>query len=347
MASLPQIPALDDTFGALVVDTFLDLILYGISLNQIYAYFDSYASEKLGLKLLKKQVATILVLETLYTVTTAHICYHYLVINYFNPANLVVSVWHNRSLNVSVFYRLQPIVNIAHNPHWLGLLYRYDSGGRADFRMGLLMNAPAATYIAWTSGSFAILTDIEWMLTCGTSLALAADTILAGMLVKVLRDSRTGITKTDTMLNVIIMYTVNTGLLTRSPLIRPHIRLRIQAVKYPHNLWNAITGFPNIRLYSNCMLAALNARKSLAERGMGVHTLISGAPSQFPMSLRGIPFLRRSVGTKTVDSSIGAQQAQYSVFGNRSLPKGGDDVSLEEGVRTPSHPTFSVVKYEN
>ncbi|KAH9939751.1 uncharacterized protein BXZ73DRAFT_99383 [Epithele typhae] len=322
-SSLPQIPALDDTFGALVIGTFLGLILYGISLNQIYAYFGSYANDKLGLKLL---VATILVLETLYTITTAHICYHYLIINYFNPANLVVSVW---SLNlIPVETGLLAFVTQCFYARRLFLV------GRQYWPIVLIVIAillvelgfyTAATYIAWTSGSFAILTDIEWMLTCGTSLALAADTILAGMLVKVLRDSRTGITKTDTMLNVIIMYTVNTGLLTS---IFALVSV-VLAVKYPHNLWNAITGFPNIRLYSNCMLAALNARKSLVERGMGVHTSISGAPSQPSISLRVFSFQRRAVETKNVDSSNGAQQTQDDVFRNRSLP------------------AFSAVKYDH
>ncbi|KAJ2997867.1 hypothetical protein NUW54_g7086 [Trametes sanguinea] len=82
----PGSPSLNDTFGALLIGTYVGVIIYGLNLYQTARYFKAFPHDHLYLKVL---VAVVLVLETWHTVLCMHMCYHYLVTNYFNPAALL------------------------------------------------------------------------------------------------------------------------------------------------------------------------------------------------------------------------------------------------------------------
>uniref|UniRef100_A0A5K1JV17 Tox1 n=1 Tax=Ganoderma boninense TaxID=34458 RepID=A0A5K1JV17_9APHY len=83
-------PPLDSTFGAVLIGTFLGLMLYGLVVHQTYRYFSLYPRDSGWIKAL---VVSTLLFETAHIVLSTHICYYYLVTNYGNADAIQSSVW--------------------------------------------------------------------------------------------------------------------------------------------------------------------------------------------------------------------------------------------------------------
>ena len=56
---------------------------------------------------------------------------------------------------------------------------------------------------------------LKYLVSARNAASTVTDVLLTSILVYSLHKSRTGIKRTDSMINVLIMYAVNTGLLTR------------------------------------------------------------------------------------------------------------------------------------
>jgi len=90
-------------------------------------------------------------------------------------------------------------------------------------------------------------------------LAAAGDVLIAIVLCSMLQKSRTGFKKSDTMINKLIIFTMNTGLLTSFCAVASLI-----SILAAPNTFIYIAFFFNIgRLYSNTLMATLNARQSI------------------------------------------------------------------------------------
>ncbi|KAI0361298.1 hypothetical protein OH77DRAFT_415673 [Trametes cingulata] len=87
----PALPALDNTFGAMFLGTVFGQMLYGLTVYQTYKYFRLFAKDTLFHKVL---VLTVLVLETFHAVLCIHVCYYYVITNYFNPVALTKDIWY-------------------------------------------------------------------------------------------------------------------------------------------------------------------------------------------------------------------------------------------------------------
>ncbi|OJT05272.1 hypothetical protein TRAPUB_3936 [Trametes pubescens] len=72
----------------------------------------------------------------------------------------------------------------------------------------------AATVEAFIRPTFADFEKVAWMTSAGFGVAAIVDTLLTGTLILALQKSRTGFKGTDSLIDVLIMYAVNTGLLT-------------------------------------------------------------------------------------------------------------------------------------
>ncbi|TBU38887.1 hypothetical protein BD309DRAFT_481269 [Dichomitus squalens] len=83
--ALPHI-SIDTSIGAMLIGTFITLILYGVIVHQVYRYSRIYSSDKAGIKF---AVYATFILETFHTTLSCHACYYYLVSNYLNPSVLL------------------------------------------------------------------------------------------------------------------------------------------------------------------------------------------------------------------------------------------------------------------
>ncbi|KAI0363874.1 hypothetical protein BV20DRAFT_1057663 [Pilatotrama ljubarskyi] len=95
-APLPEVPSLDNTYGAILVGTFVSLVLYGVTLQQVYRYLRTYSSDSFYTK------SACSCFLTLHSILCMHICYWYLVSNYFSPLRLYTGIWSINLLSVLV-----------------------------------------------------------------------------------------------------------------------------------------------------------------------------------------------------------------------------------------------------
>ncbi|RDX45637.1 hypothetical protein OH76DRAFT_1473831 [Lentinus brumalis] len=277
---LPALPALDNTFGAYLLGTFLGMLQYGVLLYQVQEYCRLYPRDRGVLKCL---VAAIVLLETVFSILNIHTCYHYLVLNYFAPPRLLFGVW---SINFTPLASAMTVVVaqsfFARRVFLVGRRYRSIALIAVLLFVAIIALDAAGTAQAFLVKEFSKSGKVTWLAAAGSITASVADLLLTAVLIVALRRSRTGFKHTDSLIAVITMYTINTGLLTGIF----HVLLWIVSIKYPENLIYGLIGIINTRLYGNVLLATLNARISFSKRGMHTFGVITADLPETSMEFR-------------------------------------------------------------
>ncbi|KAI0833800.1 hypothetical protein BC628DRAFT_1307412 [Trametes gibbosa] len=250
---------LEETFGVYLICTCIACIMFGLTTHQTYRYYRLYPKDIFSLKLL---VLVIFLLDVVHTISSIHICYFYLVTNYFNPGRLVDGVW---SIRVSA-HKAGLIILCSHcfyarrlfflsNRNWIpvtliGLLLMFEIGKHVPSLHPLFVQVSFAKFIKYNYLLWIIL-----------SCSVAVDCLAAGTLTYYLRKSRTGFRRTDSLVDILMVYTINTGgVLSLSALIC--------ALVMPKNLVYSAILVVCSKMYSNSLLAVLNSRRSLVDKGM-------------------------------------------------------------------------------
>ncbi|KAI0773046.1 hypothetical protein BD413DRAFT_611970 [Trametes elegans] len=263
-ASIPQllhVPSLDSTIGAVLVGTVVGVMLYGLTVHQTYRYFKLYPADRLLLKVL---VATILVFETVHTVLWIIVVYHYTISEAFNLPGVLLGHWAVRTtFMITSFAVLVCQIFYVCRVYLIGFQYRWLAvpaviSMLSGFSFGMAGGVEAFLYAHY-------ITDFQhfsWMVSIAYGFAVLTDVILTSALVFVLHRSRTGFKRTDSMIDVLIIYTINTGLLTSVVSILAFVF----ALILPGNLIYAAITIVGSKLYANSVLAVLNSRRSIDDR---------------------------------------------------------------------------------
>ncbi|KAI0739944.1 hypothetical protein C8Q80DRAFT_204344 [Daedaleopsis nitida] len=211
LVCLPHVAPLDNSIGAYLIGTFVGLVLYGFLLHQVIAYFRLYPKDHL---LLKALVSCVLLLETVGAVLNTHVCYFYLVQKYAQPGELLDSVW---SLSLSPIVLASTIaasqVFFVRRVYLIGRRYRFLAIIAALLIIVTIAFDTAATVVGLQVKAFAEITRVGWLIAVGSMSIIAGDICLTLALILTLRQSRTGLKSTDSLIHVIVIYTINTGLL--------------------------------------------------------------------------------------------------------------------------------------
>ncbi|TFK84793.1 hypothetical protein K466DRAFT_588629 [Polyporus arcularius HHB13444] len=258
----PPVPSLQNTFGAFLICTCLGCTLFGLTSHQTYRYFRLYPTDKRGMKLL---IGLILCLDMLHTITNVHACYHYLITNYFNPCALNEGVW---SIRLGIVEGGVMIL-VAHCFYARRL---YLLGGRSLIpvvvigflllaEIGFSITATAETFIQVVFSKFI---PYMWQIWGVLLAAVCVDVVATSVLTHYLRKSRTGFKKTDSMVDILMVYAVNTGLSTSVLTIAAFIS---SILSRDTLIWAAIT-IVATKMYANSLLAVVNSRRSILDRGL-------------------------------------------------------------------------------
>ncbi|CDO75063.1 hypothetical protein BN946_scf184605.g4 [Trametes cinnabarina] len=339
IAALAALLDLENTFGAYLVCTCLGCMLFGLTTHQTYRYFRLYPSDPWSLKSL---VLIVLFLDIMHTILSIHICYFYLVTNYFHPERLAAGVWSIRLIILNTglvilcshcFYarrlfflsnrNLIPVVVIVSRPACDGdrcvlsyflpshialskypvilgfsIAAAYESFVQVTFerfiRFSVGLNRPAASPpVPWL-----IMSMIQYLLWTVLSCAVAVDCVATGTLTYYLRKSRTGFKRTDSMVDILMVYTVNTGLSTSII----SMAALICAITMKDNLIYSAMITVGTKMYSNSLLAVLNSRRSLVDKGMegfetgsfGLRVIEPPEKAMEPRDVRPISFVPTS-----------------------------------------------------
>ncbi|KAJ6537205.1 hypothetical protein DFH09DRAFT_1178240 [Mycena vulgaris] len=259
-ATLQTGAALDNTMGALLIGVIVSAVLYGISLLQSLFYFTRYDRDALYIKAL---VAAAVILDTIHLAFVIHTVYHYLITHYYQNEALKVITW-------SVSLEALPTGITAGLVQSFYAYRVWKMSHRNYFLTGIILVLVLATTgcgIAWViialqGGTYERLLQITPLTITINALSTGADVFITSILCFMLHQTKPPSLQTETIINRLILFTINTGLLTSLCALGSLISL----ISSPRTLIYASFYFCVGRLYSNSLLASLNARNVIRGR---------------------------------------------------------------------------------
>ncbi|KAG9082179.1 hypothetical protein FRC06_005185, partial [Ceratobasidium sp. 370] len=222
---------LDDTFGATYIGVVLSTFFYGILTLQTYIYWVRYVHDSRFDRLF---VVALWVIDTLQLIFICHMQYWYVVENFANPVALQYNNW---SFNMEV--GLTAIIT------FMGLI----SFTQLGFGLGCFG-------MVWVLKMWQQFIEYRWLVAGWLASAALCDVLIVYMLSTALMTQRTGFGRTDALIDKLLRYTINTGLLTSIIAITDLIAFCTMN-NLVHLCFNFILG----KLYTNTLLATLNARE--------------------------------------------------------------------------------------
>ncbi|RDX42365.1 hypothetical protein OH76DRAFT_1411240 [Lentinus brumalis] len=310
-----DLPAIDNTVGAWLIGTFIGLILQGVGYNQVYHYCCLYPHDS---RWLKTWVLLVTAVETANSVVAMHACYYNLVVNYGNTAiSTAAPPWYIYSESLSDIVTDLSLVSAPSSTCRLGCrphatLLRpsniqaqqtvqthshhsgnpssciqrlYDRCDSSNMECARCPDHPAVL-LAGVHGmrldpGRRYLADNKFNLHPAMPSRRIHPVRYAACHVMLLTIPPWNIS-TDSMLDVICMYTVSSGLIV---CVSNAMSVAF-AVTWPENLIYAGNVMVATKLYSNTFLASLNARQSLANHGV---TVVDAETMQFRSHIMKIP----------------------------------------------------------
>ncbi|EDQ99371.1 uncharacterized protein LACBIDRAFT_316568 [Laccaria bicolor S238N-H82] len=253
----PDVP-LDNTMGAMMIGVIVSAVLHGVCLVQAFFYFTKY---KKDIWYIKALVITTVVFDAIHLCFISHTVYHYVITNYHNPDRLRILIWSvvmealftgvNGGI-VQTFYT-QRVWRLSKRNYFL-----------TGFILCLIMATTgcgtAWVILAMQMTTYEELLKITPLTITINALSSATDVLIAVSLCIMLHNARTGFKKSDTIINRLMIFIVNTGVLTTTCAIAALIAL----VASSHSLIYASFYFCIGRFYTNSFLATLNARKRIS-----------------------------------------------------------------------------------
>ncbi|KAK0458168.1 uncharacterized protein EV420DRAFT_1682069 [Desarmillaria tabescens] len=266
--------SLDSTFGAFLIGAIVSACLFGITCTQTWYYYGHY-SDSIFIKAL---VGIVWTLEAVHAAFACHAAYYYVVTQYGNVAGLSEATWSTSltlcvtgliTLAVHLFYARQLYFVSNRNILLVSALLFLALGQH------LACSAAVAGYRLVLNVHFNIvyLTDVFSMklryydlfetqtmtslLKAAMCFYLATDFLVAASLCYYLHASRPIHFSTDNLINRLMIYTINNGLLTGVT----DLLVIAFNIAYPSNLVYLSVYQVVANLYSNSFLATLNARK--------------------------------------------------------------------------------------
>ncbi|RPD65457.1 hypothetical protein L227DRAFT_212549 [Lentinus tigrinus ALCF2SS1-6] len=254
------IPALHNTLGAAYIGNILAACLYGLTTLQTFIYYNRSPKDSAVLKTL---VAMLWFLDTLHLALISHTVYEYTVTDFGNFIALLEPTWSvlaqvivtgvSDGIVRGIFcYRIWMLSN-QHIPTLAGL------ASAALLAFGCSLAFPI---VGFRSTTFVDLQKISWILYLGLSTVLLSDILISAALCVLLAKRRSNFTRADGVVRNLIMYSVNTCLLTTAC----SLAALIAYAASPHTFIYISFYFLLPKLFLNSLLATLNARRSLRDQ---------------------------------------------------------------------------------
>ncbi|KAJ3512183.1 hypothetical protein NLJ89_g3670 [Agrocybe chaxingu] len=223
------------TLGALSVGVLISVFLFGIATVQAYIYYSNFPDDKVRLKVL---VAVVWILELAHCISICHSLYFFTISSYGDPRALIKPP---STLYLTIIFSgfIVPIVQV------------HSFLRRALVRFSMSLVASAEAFRMTTLEQYQ--EDWKWLLTTVLAMGAATDIIVAAALCFYLRAQRsTSHEKTVTMIDKIIAWTIQTGLMTSLT----GLVMLICFLAMPHNfVWLGFFMFL-ARMFSNSLYAS-------------------------------------------------------------------------------------------
>ncbi|OCH90786.1 hypothetical protein OBBRIDRAFT_776407 [Obba rivulosa] len=266
---------LDDTLGALIISTMITSALYGVTTIQTYVYFQR--SEK-DSTLLKSMIACLWILDTVHQVFICHACYTYAITDYSDLLALTKETWYV----IGVIF-ITATLNVVLRSVFCLRIWQFND--KKWFLVAIIMLCSFAEFgLTMAFGlrdqiglhaQFLALHSLAPDVYIGLVFSIIADLTVACSQVVLLWRRRSTVSRTNSLLRTLMLYSISTGAVTT---VCALLQL-ITFASMPNNLVYIafFTALPV--LLFNALLATLNARQSLRDiAGM------NGEPISIPLS---------------------------------------------------------------
>ncbi|KAF8800906.1 hypothetical protein BYT27DRAFT_7116379, partial [Phlegmacium glaucopus] len=276
----------------------LSPILAPVSCVQAWYYF-THQTDTWPIKLL---VSAVMFFDTIHQVLITHTVYTYTVTNWGTPAELQKLVWLVIYLTIN-----QGLTALLVQSFLAMRVWRLSNRRIALISVvALLVLGEFGMFFSSLKilhfKTFAQLVELKALSILVNALAAAGDLLIAGTLCVILHLSRTGfrrqvppavnqkfslfinlffLYRSDTMINKLILFAVNTGFLTSICAVASLVSIVVAGHTFIYIGFFFCIG----RLYTNSLLATLNARKMIRIAGEG----IQATSENFSVSLREFP----------------------------------------------------------
>ncbi|PIL34895.1 hypothetical protein GSI_02682 [Ganoderma sinense ZZ0214-1] len=227
---------LKEVFGSFLVGTVLSAVVYGVSVLQAYVYFRNGGQDS---KYLRFFVAFLFALDTLSMVLNFEGLYQYVVTDFGDLLSLLKLPW-----SMVTWYTL--LISVAVDLDWY-----------PDAVVVIALCAFALGAVSWVilckSVQITTLHSPEMRMLWGVSsgLSVVCDILIVAGLCYYLHSKRTGFKTTDSIIDRLIIYAINRGVLTA---MCQAIWL-ITSVALPGHFFDIPFGLLDQHLYCNTLLA--------------------------------------------------------------------------------------------
>ncbi|KAM5535773.1 hypothetical protein V8D89_010587 [Ganoderma adspersum] len=268
--------SVENILGAGLLGLAAVCLLNGVLFHQAYRYFREYGDDK---RFLKIWVMIVVVLQTFISALQFHAMWFYLVQLYWDPTYFFLEkvVWSFNLLPVTALIHLPEGNNSACLTNEIMVALKIIAVVVFILNAGNMGCFVAVSVKMFGAADVADLASFISLSTVAAAIQMAGDVILTLALIYVFRKSRTGIGKTDSMLEVMIAYAVGTGAVN----CIGHLLSVVFSIVYPRNWIFAFIACIDAKLYANGFLVALASRKFLAmsrfsDHASGPHWLSAG-----------------------------------------------------------------------
>jgi len=314
---MPALIPVDNTIGALLIATVLSSIVYGVTWLQVYSYYNTHASRDRWP--LKSFVAFLMLVDSVNVGFVSYATYNVSVTNFGDYLSLEYLPWSLSAVELSAV-----ILEVSVQHFYAIRIYRLNRGSPY-----LPAAISAISLIAFSLGLVFGTKVLEAIHSPGNPsqgylLALVSCYVLCDALITIgmvftLLSNRTEVGRTNNVLNLLAIYTINCGILNLLFSIGCIIFLAV----YPNALIYTPPSFIMIRLYFCALMAILNSRDNLRETLRGPEGFVTFTELT-PRRSTPVPAVQITTETSTTGSTTVP----------RSLPpvKVSSDASLSDSV---------------
>ncbi|KAJ7183505.1 hypothetical protein C8R46DRAFT_1344316 [Mycena filopes] len=275
------------TYGAWFTSLFLETILYGIGILQTFLYFQWSSKDSWSIK---TPVLIVLFLETTQILFFFRSSYFRFVQSF--GVLLGDLIWSD-SLQLLANYLSAFTVQL----YFATRIYRLTHTRIRVFKYSVV-GIYIVTILTYKLRSYAKLEQTKAITTLQTAASLACDVVITLYLCFFFAKSKSGLPRTERLLNSLMINAVNRGMLTA---ISSALTMILFLVS-PHTLWFFLSIAPNSKLYMNSMLATLNMRDYMGRKiPTGYSVDLGSVPATAGQAVSAVEFVH-PVTVGTVDS---------------------------------------------
>ncbi|KAJ7763969.1 hypothetical protein DFH07DRAFT_812249 [Mycena maculata] len=257
----PHLPSLFPTWGVTLIGATFSTILYGVVCLQTFLYYRQWQKDNWFVKSL---VGVVFFLDTFNQVQVTFMVYHYFVLNFANPLAL-----HQNHWTIGTEILSNAIIGFLVEGFLVFRVWRLSnsiilSGLGATLTLAHLGTNVLPAFIGFQYDDLLqMLAAINPFVRGGLALGVVEDTTLEFTLCYCLYRERTGFQRTDSLLLRLISMTITSGLITSLVIIAQLISI----IAAPETLWILAWNLQLPKLYTNSLLATLNARDAIRSVG--------------------------------------------------------------------------------